>query len=118
MSAPFGWANRPMIERISQLRQDTPISFVYGARSWIDSSSGYKIRELRENSFVEIKLIQGAGHHVYADKADEFNEVVSKICKTVDLRGISTSREKSTDISNAALTVDDFEDETILAKSV
>ncbi|KAF8784526.1 1-acylglycerol-3-phosphate O-acyltransferase ABHD5-like isoform X2 [Argiope bruennichi] len=116
MSAPFGWANRPMIERISQLRQDIPVSFVYGARSWIDSSSGYKIREMRENSFVEIKLIQGAGHHVYADKADEFNEVVSKICKKADVRRVSTYSGKSTDISSATLNVDGGEEKIILDK--
>lgn len=56
MTAQFGWANRPMIERISQLRQDIPITFIYGSRSWIDSSSGAQTTALRGNSYVKIEV--------------------------------------------------------------
>ncbi|XP_015921499.2 (Lyso)-N-acylphosphatidylethanolamine lipase [Parasteatoda tepidariorum] len=83
MSAPFGWAKRPMIKRISMLRQDVPISFIYGSRSWIDSKSGHHICDIRADSIVEVKLIEGAGHHLYADKFRDFNKTVVSICEKV-----------------------------------
>ncbi|XP_054708228.1 1-acylglycerol-3-phosphate O-acyltransferase ABHD5-like isoform X2 [Uloborus diversus] len=84
MNAHYGWAKRPMISRIFQLRHDIPITFIYGSRSWIDSNSGLQSAELRRTSCVKVKLIQGAGHHVYADKVHEFNKLVSTICKDAD----------------------------------
>ena len=29
-------------------------------------------------------MVKGAGHHIYADKAEEFNTSVNKICRGVD----------------------------------
>jgi len=40
MMQSFGWAKHPMIHRIKDVRSDIPITFIYGSRSWIDSSSG------------------------------------------------------------------------------
>lgn len=31
-----------------------------------------------------MQIIDGAGHHVYADKTDEFHRLVLTACKTVD----------------------------------
>lgn len=42
MMQSFGWAKHPMIHRIKDVRSDIPITFIYGSRSWIDSSSGEK----------------------------------------------------------------------------
>ncbi|GIY63800.1 hypothetical protein CDAR_601451 [Caerostris darwini] len=120
MSAPFGWANRPMIQRISDIRQDIPITFIYGAKSWIDSNCGFKIRSLREkqNSFVDIKMIDGAGHHVYADKSDVFNEIVNSVCKQIDKNEIfSTADFTSLDVSNKTRIVDD-KNEILATKTV
>uniref|UniRef100_A0A3Q0S4S6 1-acylglycerol-3-phosphate O-acyltransferase ABHD5 n=1 Tax=Amphilophus citrinellus TaxID=61819 RepID=A0A3Q0S4S6_AMPCI len=41
MTIPYGWAKRPMLDRIGQVRADIPISFIYGSRSSIDCDSGY-----------------------------------------------------------------------------
>ncbi|XP_065368437.1 (Lyso)-N-acylphosphatidylethanolamine lipase isoform X1 [Calliphora vicina] len=80
MMESFGWAKNPMIHRIKDVRQDIPITFIYGSRSWIDSSSGEKIKSVRGNSMVEIKTVTGAGHHVYADKPEVFNRYVNETC--------------------------------------
>ena len=105
MMKSFGWAKYPMLHRISALRSDVPITFIYGARSWIDRQPGQIIKEMRTNSHpVEIWVIQGAGHHVYgkycvliyisrknvyfifnsADKCDEFNSLVLRACQSVE----------------------------------
>lgn len=80
MMQSFGWAKHPMIHRIKDVRSDIPITFIYGSRSWIDSSSGEKIKSQRGNNMVDIKIVTGAGHHVYADKPDVFNRYVNETC--------------------------------------
>ncbi|XP_034652007.1 (Lyso)-N-acylphosphatidylethanolamine lipase isoform X1 [Drosophila subobscura] len=80
MMQSFGWAKHPMINRIKDVRSDIPITFIYGSRSWIDSSSGEKIKSQRGSNMVDIKIVTGAGHHVYADKPDVFNRYVNETC--------------------------------------
>lgn len=55
MTIPYGWARRPMLERIGQIPRHIPISFIYGSRSNIDSESGYEFKKTRPD--VEIKVI-------------------------------------------------------------
>lgn len=80
MMESFGWAKNPMINRVHEVRKDIPMTFIYGSRSWIDSSSGEKIQAVRDNSSVSIRVVSGAGHHVYADKAEVFNKYVNEAC--------------------------------------
>ncbi len=54
MTIPYGWAKRPMLERIGQVQADVPISFIYGSRSSIDSDSGYAFKKTRPD--VEIRV--------------------------------------------------------------
>lgn len=54
MTIPYGWARRPMLERIGQVQADIPISFIYGSRSSIDSDSGYAFKKTRPD--VEITV--------------------------------------------------------------
>ncbi|XP_068179379.1 1-acylglycerol-3-phosphate O-acyltransferase ABHD5 [Antennarius striatus] len=84
MTVPYGWAKRPMLERMDQLQPDIPITIVYGSRSSVDSNSGSSIKKLRPNSHVEIITIRGAGHYVYADQPEDFNHRVLEVCEKVD----------------------------------
>ncbi|XP_069371988.1 1-acylglycerol-3-phosphate O-acyltransferase ABHD5 [Paralichthys olivaceus] len=77
MTIPYGWAKRPMLERIGQIQADIPISFIYGSRSSIDSNSGCALKKTRPD--VEIIVIRGAGHYVFADQPDDFNQAVLQI---------------------------------------
>ncbi|XP_070822820.1 1-acylglycerol-3-phosphate O-acyltransferase ABHD5 isoform X1 [Chaetodon trifascialis] len=84
MTIPYGWAKRPMLQRMEQLEPEIPITIIYGSRSSIDSNSGSTIKEMRPRSHVEIITIRGAGHYVYADQAEEFNHKVLQVCDKVD----------------------------------
>lgn len=77
MTIPYGWAKRPMLDRIGQIRAEIPISFIYGSRSSIDSHSGYAFKKTRPD--VEIRVIRGAGHYVFADQPEDFNQTVLQI---------------------------------------
>lgn len=97
MMESFGWAKHPMINRIKDVRSDIPITFIYGSRSWIDSSSGERIKSQRGISMVDIKFVNGAGHHVYADKPDVFNRYVNEACEMCKLRQQSQFIRESTE---------------------
>ena len=79
------WAQRPMLTRVeTELDSSVPITFIYGADSWMDSSSGETTQEKRPSSYVEVHTLQEAGHHVYVDQVEAFNSLVNEVCSKVD----------------------------------
>lgn len=111
ISTSTGWARLPMLERIIELEYPITLSFIYGSRSWIDRQSGFQAKYIlataastmacgnnssdeletdEEVERVDIHVLNGAGHHVYADKPDEFNELVLKICNGIDGQFVGT----------------------------
>ncbi|XP_071087197.1 (Lyso)-N-acylphosphatidylethanolamine lipase-like [Haliotis cracherodii] len=82
------WAKHPMINRITALDSNVPMTFIHGQESWLDGDVGDNVKQLRAGSDVETHTVLGAGHHVYADRPRVFNHIVQQICDTVDaLRG-------------------------------
>ncbi|KAG8200343.1 hypothetical protein JTE90_028525 [Oedothorax gibbosus] len=84
MTDPSGWAKHPMMYRLNSLDVKVPITFIYGSRSWVNRQPGLQIKYSRLNSFVDVQVIEGAGHHVYADKPNEFNTLLNRICDSFD----------------------------------
>lgn len=84
LSESFGWAKRPMLQRVHLLPPKMPLTMLYGARSWVDSSSGDEVIQIRNKAHTKLMLIDDAAHHVYADQSQIFNEVVENICNSVD----------------------------------
>jgi abhydrolase domain-containing protein 4 len=84
MMESFGWARKPMINRIHEMRDDVPLTLVYGSKSWVDHSSGNIIKNARPKSYVNVHVIHNAGHHVYADQPQEFNSIIVKTCDIAD----------------------------------
>ncbi|VDO41016.1 unnamed protein product [Onchocerca flexuosa] len=84
MSFSFGWAKRPMLKRIIDLPSEVPMTFIYGSKSWIDSSSGIEVQNERRNAYVDVQIINGAGHHVYVDQKELFNNVLSDLFDKID----------------------------------
>nr|XP_029518673.1 1-acylglycerol-3-phosphate O-acyltransferase ABHD5-like [Oncorhynchus nerka] len=82
MTVPYGWAKRPMLDRIVHIRPDIPISIIYGSRSSIDSDSGYTLQKTRLD--VDIVVIRGGGHYVFADQPDDFNQNILHILARMD----------------------------------
>ena len=84
MQLSLGFSKRPMLERVDQLSADVPVTFIYGTRSWMDSSSGEKFFSARPDSYVDVHFVSGAGHHVHADTPGVFNEIVNGVCTRID----------------------------------
>lgn len=59
MMSGFGWAKNPMVRRIEQLRSDTPVTLLYGSRSWVDNRAGHVIKEKRpKESYTDVKVFK------------------------------------------------------------
>ncbi|XP_026168701.1 (Lyso)-N-acylphosphatidylethanolamine lipase isoform X1 [Mastacembelus armatus] len=84
MSESLGWAKRPMLQRVHQLQPSLPLTMLYGQWSWVDSSSGDRVVQIRSQAHTKVMLINKASHHVYADQPEEFNRVVEHICNSVN----------------------------------
>ncbi|XP_077393695.1 (Lyso)-N-acylphosphatidylethanolamine lipase [Festucalex cinctus] len=84
MSESLGWAKRPMLQRVHLLPSSMPLTMLYGAQSWVDSSSGDQVVQVRTPARTKVLLINDASHHVYADQPEKFNRVVENICNSVN----------------------------------
>ncbi|RMZ88896.1 hypothetical protein DV736_g3874, partial [Chaetothyriales sp. CBS 134916] len=104
--APGAFARSPLIRRIQGLGRQTlangeqengvPVVFMYGENDWMDVNGGYaakkKIDARREKLLegqsaaaraqdrgsAKVVVIPKAGHHLYLDNPDAFNEVLRK----------------------------------------
>ena len=38
----MGFARQPLIDRIDEVDSEIPITFIYGAQSWMDPTMGYR----------------------------------------------------------------------------
>ncbi|UMM32295.1 hypothetical protein L5515_006144 [Caenorhabditis briggsae] len=74
LSENLGWAKQPMSKRFHELDNTVPVTFIHGERSWIDWKNTRTM--FGELDHVESHVMESAGHHVYADDADKFAELV------------------------------------------
>jgi len=56
MKVSLGLAKYPMVYRLPALRSDVPITFIYGASSWISSEPSKTVQNLMPNSSVNIHV--------------------------------------------------------------
>lgn len=56
MSETLGWAKRPMLHRIHLLPPSMPVTMLYGAESWMDSSSGDRVAEIRGQAYTRVQV--------------------------------------------------------------
>ncbi len=95
---PAADAAAPAAEQPSPVRRETgfPIVMMYGDNDWMDVAGGFAAEEKikqrivtalvsgtpeekrRENGAARVIIIKKAGHHIYLDNPDEFNEVMQK----------------------------------------
>ncbi|KAK3584561.1 hypothetical protein CHS0354_030567 [Potamilus streckersoni] len=93
LSMSFGWAINPMIKRIQRIEKSIPMTLIYGSRSWITHDTGDHVRLVRNDSYVDVQVIRGAGHHVYADEPQAFNTLVQNILDNIDSSQDDTSSQ-------------------------
>lgn len=79
------YPKNPMGDRLLEgLKEEIPVTIIFGTESWIDNSYGPIIKEGRPvNSYTRIENIESAGHQIFSDNAEEFNRIVLDACKVL-----------------------------------
>lgn len=94
MMQDFAWAKNPMIDRFGELKSTVPVTVLYGSKSWLlHTSPPDTLKQLGEQNNVRVRIIDGSGHHIYADDAATFNEMVNEACHTVDGGGVDIGND-------------------------
>lgn len=72
----------PMCDRLQEkeLSDDIPMTCLFGTESWLDTSFGPTLKEIRPNSYTHVEYIESAGHQIFSDNASEFNRLVVEAC--------------------------------------
>ncbi|KFB39364.1 AGAP000784-PA-like protein [Anopheles sinensis] len=85
MMQDFAWAKHPMLNRFGELKSTVPVTVLYGSKSWLlHTNPPDTLKQLGEKSNIRVRIIDGSGHHIYADDAESFNQMVNEACQTVD----------------------------------
>lgn len=82
--APGAFPRHPLYERIDDLSKVTKRTvWLYGDHDWMEPQGGIlSADKLNANGCSsEVKIIRNAGHHIYLDNFDGFNDVISKEIK-------------------------------------
>lgn len=73
--AGIGYAANPLMHRLPDLDPKIPISFIYGEESWMKPFHGVELKESMPNHISDFIVIPQAGHHVYIDQWEHFNNI-------------------------------------------
>lgn len=77
------WARHPVGETMrSGIKEDIPLTFIYGEQSFMSKAYGQIIKDARPKSYTNIENIPGS-HHLNFDNAPEFNRVIVEACKVL-----------------------------------
>lgn len=72
MSESLGWAKRPMLQRVHLLPPSMPVTMLYGARSWVDSSSGERAAQIRKQAHTKVLV----SRHKVRRKSSNYNQEI------------------------------------------
>lgn len=101
-----GWCKGPILDHFEKaatcpLDPLVNVTFLLGDRSWLDANPAIKMKQLLKDRAVDVHVLKGAGHHVYLDKFDQFNQLVKETCIVVDAR-ITARRNPPEEVSDAS----------------
>ena len=72
-------AKRPIIKRANELNTNIKLSFLYASQSWLFREEETNLRKLFPNNKLDYKIINNAGHHLYSDNHEAFNEYINNL---------------------------------------
>jgi len=65
----------PLINRLDSLDENISTHFIFGLHTWMSKSAGVETSK-KMNGYVTVDYISNAGHHVYIDNYQEFNQLI------------------------------------------
>lgn len=84
--APGAFARDPLMNRFAQVDRNLEIVFMYGDNDWMDSKAGKQASTAlkQDGRKSRHKIVSNAGHHLYLDNFDEFNEYMEGVLKDTE----------------------------------
>lgn len=80
--APGAVPRHPLLHRLEQIKHYAGNTvWLYGSHDWMDEKAGYLAsKKLRDISPFrsEYGIVPDAGHHIYLDAFEKFNDIISK----------------------------------------
>lgn len=70
---------RPIILRADEINPKIKLSFLYASNSWLYREEEESIKKAFPDHQIHYKIIENAGHHLYSDNAEEFNECINNL---------------------------------------
>ena len=81
------FAKRPIITQMHNLDPSIPIRIIVGEDSWMMKFTDYSSVQLEFfDRNIRVQMIMEAGHHIYLDQKDEFNEILCEVCDECEIR--------------------------------
>ena len=65
-----------MFSRLGGLRPDVPVTFIYGAQSWMDVESGHEVQKLLPDNHVEVYV----SNVIRNNKCNSLVKTIIRIC--------------------------------------
>jgi pimeloyl-ACP methyl ester carboxylesterase len=84
MADGLRYAKYPMDRRMSGLRENMPIYFIYGENTRMELNAAYRVQNYLKQNQVTVKVIERTAHHPYAERSEIFNKYVNSLMKLVD----------------------------------
>lgn len=82
--APGALARMPLVDRVEQ-NLKCPSVWIYGDNDWMNLPAGAEAVDIMnrtsKNRFAEFHVVPKAGHHVYLDNVNKFNNIVLNFIK-------------------------------------
>jgi len=70
---------RPMIFRANEINKNIKINFLYAAESWLLREEEENLRKEMPDHKIDYQILKNAGHHLYSDNADGFNDYINNL---------------------------------------
>jgi len=84
--APGAFARNPLKNRFQELNKNLEVIFMYGDNDWMDAKAGKAASDVMKQTGgrAKYRIISDAGHHLYLDNYNEFNEYMGGILESVE----------------------------------
>jgi len=90
LTTGFIWPKLPLLPRLNSLDKSVAVQVFYGANTWMTHLEESDFIDAGMEATVDVEYFEDAGHHVYADQYNLFNQALDNC--------LSSHDNKSTDL--------------------
>jgi len=84
LTTGFIWPKLPLLPRLNGVDKSVALQVFYGANTWMTHLEESDFLESGVEASVDVKYFEDAGHHVYADQYNLFNQALDNCLSNYD----------------------------------